>query len=227
MHSLVITPYILQGSMFARVLKRHNIESFSCTPCSTILHKDWLPDTDAIFFPHPIPEKTWQEIFAFLEKFNQKIPLIIIGKINQSILSQKLFKKIMPGCIFLEDKVPIEAIPEIIKDILQEGLRRKHLKRQCRAGRFKLNKRNRSVQAKGQRSVRLTRKEFYLMELLMKNAGRVITREHIMEKVWDKRSFVSQNTIDVYISRLRKKLSVYKEVCPIRTVPCLGYEFSV
>ncbi len=52
----------------------------------------------------------------------------------------------------------------------------------------------------------LTRKEYELLALLMQNAGTVLTRERLIDEVWDTNWFGSTKTLDVHISGLRKKL---------------------
>jgi two-component system response regulator RegX3 len=54
--------------------------------------------------------------------------------------------------------------------------------------------------------VELTRKEFELLELLMRNAGVVVTRERLLDEVWDVSWFGSTKTLDVHVGSLRKKL---------------------
>lgn len=54
----------------------------------------------------------------------------------------------------------------------------------------------------------LTRNEFKIVYLLMKNHGAIISRERIMRSLWDDESFVDDNTLTVNINRLRKKLSL-------------------
>ena len=54
--------------------------------------------------------------------------------------------------------------------------------------------------------VELTRKEFDLLRLLMDNAGTVVTRERLIDEVWDVNWFGSTKTLDVHVSSLRKKL---------------------
>ena len=54
--------------------------------------------------------------------------------------------------------------------------------------------------------VDLTRKEYELLALLMRNAGTVLTRERLIDEVWDTNWFGSTKTLDVHISGLRKKL---------------------
>lgn len=54
--------------------------------------------------------------------------------------------------------------------------------------------------------VELTKNEFRILQLLMENIGRAITRQRIMERLWENDSFVDDNTLTVNINRLRKKL---------------------
>ena len=54
--------------------------------------------------------------------------------------------------------------------------------------------------------IELTKKEFDLLKLLMKNINRVLTREVLLEKVWGYEALVETNVVDVYISYLRAKI---------------------
>jgi two-component system response regulator RegX3 len=55
-------------------------------------------------------------------------------------------------------------------------------------------------------SLELSRKEFEVLELLVREAGRVVTRERLLEEVWDTTWFGSTKTLDVHVSALRRKL---------------------
>ncbi|SHK56302.1 DNA-binding response regulator, OmpR family, contains REC and winged-helix (wHTH) domain [Clostridium cavendishii DSM 21758] len=55
--------------------------------------------------------------------------------------------------------------------------------------------------------VELTKNEFKILYMLMKNNGKVVSREKIMRSLWEDESFVDDNTLTVNINRLRKKLS--------------------
>lgn len=59
---------------------------------------------------------------------------------------------------------------------------------------------------RGNSNIKLTAKEFALLEFLMRNKGRVLTRPDIAEKVWDITFDTGTNVVDVYINILRKKL---------------------
>ena len=73
----------------------------------------------------------------------------------------------------------------------------------------------------------LTRKEFELLELLMREAGSVVTRERLIDEVWDVNWFGSTKTLDVHVSSLRRKLGD-DSASPrfIHTVRGVGFRFS-
>ena len=75
----------------------------------------------------------------------------------------------------------------------------------------------------GNRSVRLSRKEFDMMEMLMLNRKMVITKEKLLLKVWGYESDAEDNNVEVYISFLRKKLEHLRSQVKIRTIRMVGY----
>ncbi len=76
---------------------------------------------------------------------------------------------------------------------------------------------------RGARRIALTRTEFGLLELLMKRAGRVVTRENLIESVWGFDSEVRSNTLDAFIRLLRDKVDAIGETKLIQTVRGVGY----
>ena len=75
----------------------------------------------------------------------------------------------------------------------------------------------------GQNSLKLGLKEFSIIELLMKNSGRVLSKETLITKIWGYDSDAEYNNVEVYISFLRKKLSFIKSKSTIKTVRGVGY----
>lgn len=61
----------------------------------------------------------------------------------------------------------------------------------------------------GDREVALTKKEFQILQLLLENPGKVFSREEILKKVWTDEVYVLDRTVDVKITRLRKKIAPY------------------
>lgn len=82
---------------------------------------------------------------------------------------------------------------------------------------------NEKVARRGGHSIELTAREFALLEYLIRNRGRVVSRVDIAEKVWDIHFDTGTNTIDVYINFLRKKIDKDFSNKLIHTVVGMGY----
>ena len=83
----------------------------------------------------------------------------------------------------------------------------------------------RSVHRAG-REIALTKTEFNLLELLAENAGVVLTREQIYERIWGYRFETNSKSLDVYVGYLRRKLTEGGEADPITTVRGVGYSLT-
>lgn len=90
---------------------------------------------------------------------------------------------------------------------------------------LELDRVERRVERAGKR-IELTSKEFALLEYLMRNAGRRITRAMIVEHVWNLSFDTATNIVDVYINYLRKKIDEGFQPRLIHTIRGVGYELS-
>ena len=89
-------------------------------------------------------------------------------------------------------------------------------------GDLRLNPDRREVR-RGEREIELTNREFELLEYLMRNERIVVSRRSLLEDVWDYYAFAETNTIDVFMSNLRRKLEAEGEPRLIHTVRGAGY----
>ena len=93
-------------------------------------------------------------------------------------------------------------------------------------GDVRLDPAKREVRRSGE-ALELSRKEFDLLELLMRNAGSVVKRERLIEDVWDTTWFGSTKTLDVHVSGLRRKLGDdASEPRYLHTVRGVGFRFA-
>ena len=76
-------------------------------------------------------------------------------------------------------------------------------------------------------NIELTPKEFLLLEYLIKNKGRVISKNDIAEHLWDQNANQSLNVIEVYINFLRKKIDKDFQTKLIHTKTGMGYILKV
>ena len=74
--------------------------------------------------------------------------------------------------------------------------------------------------------IELTRTEYAILELLMRNTGRVVTRDVMIENVWGGESDVESNTIDSFVRFLRAKVETPGQPRLVRTVRGVGYMLS-
>ena len=76
---------------------------------------------------------------------------------------------------------------------------------------------------RGEREIELTAREYELLEFIVRNPRRVLSRELLLARVWDQELGVTTNLVDVYIGYLRKKVDAPGEPKLIRTVRGAGY----
>jgi DNA-binding response OmpR family regulator len=88
---------------------------------------------------------------------------------------------------------------------------------------LELNRVEHSVK-RAQKKIELTPKEFALLEYLMRNSGRRVTRAEIVEHVWNLNFDTMTNVVDVYINYVRKKVDAASERKLIHTIRGVGYE---
>ena len=75
----------------------------------------------------------------------------------------------------------------------------------------------------GDKSMRLSRKEYDMMEILMRSQKNVVSKETLLVKVWGYESDAEDNNVEVYISFLRRKLTHLGSGVKIRTIRMVGY----
>jgi DNA-binding response OmpR family regulator len=76
---------------------------------------------------------------------------------------------------------------------------------------------------RGNRPIALTRTEFAILELLLRNAGRVVPRDTLIESVWGSESDIESNTLDAFVRLLRAKVEAAGEPKLIHTIRGVGY----
>jgi two-component system alkaline phosphatase synthesis response regulator PhoP len=90
-------------------------------------------------------------------------------------------------------------------------------------GDMQINTENKTVKINNV-AIKLTKKEYEILVLLISKNGKLISREEILEQVWKEDGYVSSRTIDVHIARLRKKIEQYGTY--IKNRSGFGYCFS-
>ena len=100
--------------------------------------------------------------------------------------------------------------PYSVKNVMariEAVLRRAHMHRQATVG-VECNRETLACTVDGN-LVRLPRKEFEILALMLENPGRIFSREEIMQRIWPDRVVVADRSVDVHITRLRGKIAAY------------------
>jgi two-component system OmpR family response regulator len=118
-------------------------------------------------------------------------------------------------------------LPELLARV-QALIRRADLRHQdatLKAGDLVFDRLARRV-TRGGRLIDLSPREYTLLEFLMRNAGRTLSRSRIAEAVWNYKFDPETNVVDVYVNYLRKKLSLGGPAGGIKTVRGVGYRLE-
>ncbi|HEY7201849.1 MAG TPA: response regulator transcription factor [Candidatus Dormibacteraeota bacterium] len=119
------------------------------------------------------------------------------------------------------------ALSELVARV--RALRRRHLPDRTAiltAGPIRLDTGAHRLEVDG-REVALTAKEFAILELFLLHPGQLLTREQILQGVWDWELEDGRNLVEVYVGRLRRKLAAAGAGDPLRTLRGAGYRFEV
>lgn len=117
------------------------------------------------------------------------------------------------------------AVAELLARVRSLLRRRERPLQPLEAGDLALDRAAREVTVAG-RPVRLTPKEFGVLEYLLTRRGQAVSREELGEHVWDRAWESASNTLDVIVYRLRKKIDGERRARLLHTVPGVGYRIS-
>lgn len=142
-------------------------------------------------------------------------------------VSDKVMGLDMGADDYMTKPFAIEELLARIRTILKRrsAMRQKAIDSRLTAGKLTLNPDSRSVAYDGM-PLSLTKTEFDLLECLMRNRGRVLTRDELLEKVWGWSYDGDTNVVDVYVRYLRQKLDEPFHMKMIHTVRGVGYLFN-
>lgn len=177
---------------------------------------------DLILLDYTLPEKNGFEVCKELRAFGKNTPIIII-----SVTGDTKYK--ITGLeIGADDYIAKPFFFDELFARIQAVLRRPPI-RNSHILQFEdlILDTNKLKVVRGKKSIYLTRKEFSLLEYLMKHAGSVVSRGEIMEHIWDANLDPFSNTIETHILNLRKKIDPSNKKKLIHSIPGRGYKIDI
>lgn len=174
---------------------------------------------DAIILDLVLPDIQGDDLCALIKARIKNIPVIIISGKSSILDKDRAFEKGADD--YLVKPFGSRELKARIKAVTRRGqIDTNNNKLELRDLKFDINKK--LAVYKDQR-INLRKKEMQLLEFLLSNKGRVITRNEILENVWDMNANPFTNTVDVHIKRLRDKIEKRYKERYIQTVHGLGY----
>ncbi|MCX7011382.1 MAG: response regulator transcription factor [Candidatus Sumerlaeota bacterium] len=182
------------------------------------LHMAVTQTYDALVLDIMLPGRDGLSVLRELREQNHGVPVILLTA--RTLLNEKLEGLNLGADDYLTKPFYVEELVARLHAVIRRASGERVTVLQV--GELRLNLITREATVGGQR-VELTAREFNLLEFLMRSPGRVVTRTQILEHVWNYYFDPATNIVDVYIQRLRKKLSPDAVDAVIETVRGVGY----
>jgi two-component system, OmpR family, response regulator len=222
MRLLLIEPDQNESSFLKRSL---SAASFSVDTANTGQDGSYLArtnDYDLIVCEFLLPDRSGIEVCRELRLKRKHTPFIILSSLSEMITKVECLNGGADD--YVTKPFYFEEILARIRAILRRPQLVAHTT--IKIADLELDSVRHMVKRAG-RTVYLTRKEFELLEHLMRNQGIVLSRGHIMEHVWDIHADIFSNTIETHILNLRRKVDYIPYQKLIHTIPGRGYKLEV
>ncbi len=177
---------------------------------------------DVIVLDLMLPDRDGVEVCRNLRRRSVKTPVLMLTALSGT--DNKIAGLDAGADDYLTKPFEFEELLARLRALLRRGEATEGRSLVCDD--LKLDLYTRTVERDG-KTHELSNKEFALLEYLMRNPNRVLSRSQIAEKVWDMNFDVGSNVIDVYVSGLRKKIDRGYPRQLIHTLKGAGYRFGI
>src|SRR5438874_13589866 len=176
---------------------------------------------DLLILDLMLPGLSGGEVLRRIRKTNSQVPVLILTA--RDAVGDKVEHFEAGADDYLTKPFAFAELLVRVKALLRRGpVTRASV---LRIGDLELDRLAQQVKRAGKR-IELTSKEYGVLEYLMANAGRVLSRTMILEHVWDQSFDGATNIVDVYVRHLRSKVDDPHQAKLIRTIRGLGYVIS-
>lgn len=186
-----------------------------------------LEKPDLIILDLMLPGKDGMEICRELRREKVKTPIIMLTARDDEI--DRVLGLELGADDYVTKPFSVRELSARVKAVLrrnQESSEPIKADKEIVAGSFTVKPEKYEIYKDGD-LLELTLKEYELLELLIKNKGRVLKRDYLLQVLWDYNDSVSTRVLDVHISKLREKIEKdSREPKYIKTVRGLGYKFE-
>lgn len=208
------------NEMLQKVLKLngYNIKSAYSGTEALLIHNN---DIDLIILDLMLPGKSGEEIISELKKI-KNVPVIVTSAINDIDAKLDLFN--LGADDYVTKPFNNDELLARIKVHLKHNLNNQD--EVLKIGDIELNPKTYKVICNGL-DITLSKIEFEILKLLMKNNNQVVTKSVLFDTIWDTMDSADENTLNVHISKIRNKLKkANSNKDYIETIWSVGYKFK-
>lgn len=186
-----------------------------------------LQNPDLIVLDLMLPGRDGLELCREMRKANIRTPIIMLTARDDEI--DKVLGLEMGADDYVTKPFSVRELIARIKAILRRNMQKDEgpeTNQLVQVGHFTIYPERYEIYFKG-KLLELTLKEYELLEILLRNKGRVLKRDYLLQVLWDYADSANTRVLDVHISKLRDKIEEdAKNPRHIKTVRGLGYKFE-
>ena len=149
-----------------------------------------------------------------------KVPIVFLSSADDNM--NIVMAMNMGGDDFIEKPFDLNVVTAKVQAVLRRAYALQGTANIIEHGEMLLNLGDASLTIAGQK-IELTKNEFKICQMFFENAGKFVTRDAIMTRLWESDEFIDDNTLTVNVARLRKKLEEAGMHDVIRTKKGIGY----
>jgi len=172
---------------------------------------------DLVLLDLLLPDSNGRQVLRALRAHDQSTPVLVLSALGE--VEDKVELLDSGANDYLTKPFALAELSARIRALTRQDQERSDT---IKVGTLTLDTRARTV-VRSDLKVRLTTREFTLLEYLMRHPGQVLSREQLLQAVWGATYHTSSNVVDVYVRYLRKKLDIPGVDSPIETVRGAGY----
>jgi len=177
---------------------------------------------DLIILDYSLPKLDGAGVLKEIRQDGRAVPILMLSVKSEIIDKETAFN--LGADDYLTKPFLLEELLLRVRALLKRPLQIE--KELIRLGNLTLCTKNKVVRRNG-KEIYLTRREFSLLEFLLRSHGQIISRSEILEHVWDYDADPFSNSIETHIASLRKKLRANRQPELIHTFPGRGYKLAL
>ena len=221
MKLLIAEDEIELANALAKLLRKNNYSVEIANDGEDALFRFELENYDAIILDIMMPKINGIEVLKTIRKTNTNIPIIMLTA--KAEVEDKVLGLDSGANDYLEKPFDTRELLARLRSITRQ---KEEINNKLMLGNVSLNRKTFELEVNN-KSVKLTNKEFQMLEMLMQNKKVVISIDQFIDKIWADDFDIDNNVVWVYISYLRRKLAALSANVEIKSSRNIGYYLEI